>query len=550
MGDATELEGKRSTPLYKNVTKEGRKRFKSIFDRVKEWYEGFFAAGDLLYMLTYMASISTAKISRDEIFKRTSEKNEYIPSKHIDAIRKLTHEWHYDYSTACDMVARKVKEQETKDMIERMGNAIKSGQPDEEFLMGELKTTQTITKNRYERDLTTLQKGMDAFTAILISTAVVSIILLLSVAIYTTGEAGKTLYISVFLVGVTSLLVVLLLFSTSPKEFKTHPLPKRSKEQEQIHDWRAICVVLAIMLPSLVFIFVEPSETLPFLPEALAIISSGMIFLPLGLIGRRDDKNIDERDLEFPGFIKGLGSIMGSSGAAISFALNKVDKKTLPALKDMITALQRRITSGLNHDLCWERFIEESGSNIIYKFTDIYTDSVELGGDAENVGKMVSSSALESVLLRLKRDIQSSQFTTLVLPLHAAMLALAVCLHQLLVSFSGIFSNMPGVTSTMEGVLGEGTSSIGLFAGIPVATIHTYVVLIVIVITAASIFACRISKGGGSYYYFYYASIFMTVAGLILLFMPLLMNFIIPSVSFPSEMATTHIPTNIPGGGF
>ena len=550
MGDATELEGKRSTPLYKNVTKEGRKRFKSIFDRVKEWYESFFVGEDLLYMLTYMASISTAKISRDEIFKRTSEKKEYIPSKHIDVIRKLTHEWHYDYSTACEMVARNVKDLETKNMLERMGNAIKSGQPDEEFLMGELKTTQTITKNSYERVLTTLQKGMDAFTAILISTAVVSIILLLSVAIYSTGEAGKTLYISIFLVGVTSLLVVLLLFSTSPKEFKTHPLPKRSKEQEQIHDWRAICVVLAIILPSLVFIFVEPSETLPFLPEALAIISFGMIFLPLGLIGRRDDKNIDKRDLEFSGFVKGLGSIMGTSGAAIPFALNKVDKKTLPALKDMISRLQGRITSGLNSNLCWERFIEESGSNIIYKFTDIFTDSIKFGGDAENVGKMVSSSTLESILLRMKRDLQSSQFTTLVLPLHAVMLALAVSLHQILVGFSGIFGNVSGVTSTMEGVLGEGASSIGLFAGMPVAAIHTYVVLIVMILTVASIFACRISKGGGSYYYFYYTSIFMTVAGLILLFMPLLMDSIIPSVSFPSEMAITHIPTNIPGGGF
>ncbi|RZN67162.1 MAG: hypothetical protein EF807_07840 [Candidatus Methanolliviera hydrocarbonicum] len=272
--------------------------------------------------------------------------------------------------------------------------------------------------------------------------------------------------------------------------------------------------------------------------------------MPLGLIGRRDDKNIDKRDLEFSGFVKGLGSIMGTSGAAIPFALNKVDKKTLPALKDMISRLQGRLTSGLNSNLCWERFIEESGSNIIYKFTDIFTDSIKFGGDAENVGKMVSSSTLESILLRMKRDLQSSQFTTLVLPLHAVMLALAVSLHQILVGFSGIFGNVSGVTSTMEGVLGEGASSIGLFAGMPVAAIHTYVVLIVMILTVASIFACRISKGGGSYYYFYYTSIFMTVAGLILLFMPLLMDSIIPSVSFPSEMAITHIPTNIPGGGF
>ncbi|VUT23813.1 MAG: flagellar assembly protein J [Candidatus Methanolliviera sp. GoM_oil] len=520
--------------------------------RIKEWYEGIFAGNDLLYMLTYMASISTAKISRDEIFKRTGKKEEFISSKYIDTIRKLVQEWHYDYSAACNAVADKVKDNRTTDMLDRMGNAIKSGEPDEEFLMGELKTTQTITKNRYEMDLETLRKANDAFTALLISASVVSIIVLLSVAIYGSSEVGKMLYLSAFVVGITSAFSIFLLFSASPKEFKTHPLPNRSKEQKMIDYWQRICIPLAIILPLLIVIFVSSSEAFPFFKEALAFISFGIILLPLGLIGRRDDKNIDKRDLEYPGFIKGLGSIMSASGMTIQNAMEKVDRETLPSLRGMINTLQKRLKTGLNPDICWNRFVGESGSNLIYKFTGIFTDSIKLGGEAEHVGNLASSSSLESVLLRMKRDVESSQFTTLVLPLHVSMLAILLCVSQVLVIFSNLLGGMMANFGAAEGALsdipGIGSLGFGMFTGVSTGHMHSYVLIITIIITIASIVACKIVKGGGYYSYFYYGSIFSILSGVILISVPFLIGLILNVAQFQIPVGT--VPTNIPGGGF
>ena len=47
---------------------------------------------------------------------------------------------------------------------------------------------------------------------------------------------------------------------------------------------------------------------------------------------------------------------------------------------------------GLDNKQIWDKFIGDSGSNLIYKYLNIYLDTVIMGGPPEPIGTVVGSS--------------------------------------------------------------------------------------------------------------------------------------------------------------
>jgi flagellar protein FlaJ len=76
---------------------------------------------------------------------------------------------------------------------------------------------------------------------------------------------------------------------------------------------------------------------------------------------------------------------------------------------------------GLDNKQIWDKFIGDSGSNIIYKYLNIYLDTVAMGGPPEPIGTVVGSSVLEQTLLREKKDMHARSFIVLLAPMHLAM---------------------------------------------------------------------------------------------------------------------------------
>jgi len=508
-------------------------RAKGFINRIKEWYYEKYSRNDLLYMLTYMTSISTANLTRDEIFKRTGNKKEYYTSKHIRYIARIVQDWNYDYATACDIESKNTKDETIKRTLERMGNAIKAGEPDEEFLKSELDAIQIMTKDKYENDIETLKKSMDAFTSLIIATSVISIIMLLAASLYASTSINMALYLSAILEALISGFVIFLLFDAAPKEFKIHPLPIKSDEQNFIFKWQKVLVPLAFIALIISFILLPRIQAIaplltdfPYLTESIGFISFGALILPLGLMAIRDDRKINRRDMEFTAFIRGLGRIMGSTGQSISNSLSKVDKKSLPTIKDSIIRLENRIKLGLDMDISWNRFIGESGSNIFYKFAGIFLDAIRLGGKPDRVGDLVATSSLESVLLRSSKEMESNQFIILTIPLHIAMLLTFIAISQILLNLAGIIAGVSGVTAGLN-------TTFGLFTGLSETLLHNYVIAITFILTISSIAACKVSKGGNLYDYYIFSSIFFIVAGVSLLLIPYALSSILPTFSLP-----------------
>ena len=493
---------------------------------------------DLLYMITYMNSISTADISRDEIFRRVSERDEFTCAKYIKQVYMLAKNWNYEYSVACMIVSRRVANKRLRELLARLSNAMSSGEPEKKFLESEWNTMIVIYKNEYERSLESLKKWTDAYVSLLVSMAFVSVTVLISVILYNIGDPQTTILSTLFIIGMVAFMGVYILRSEAPKEFKTHNLKYASVERMKVRRLSKVLLPVAVIVSSLLFIFNAG------IGEILIVI--GLLIAPIGYVAMQDDKNIDSRDRDFSQFTKMLGSVVGGMGVTIKEGITKIDMKSIGSLQPLVKKLHTQLIMGMEPGLCWLKFVGATGSDLIDKFTYIFIDAIDLGGDATKVGKLVNTTNLEVVLLRMKRKLVSASFTTLIFPMHAAMTGLVIFIVEILVIFSTMLSKM---YSSMD--LGDATSNIGagingggisassmgfsLFQNVPTGLLIQFSWGLVVILTVANTFAAKYVDGGHNNKLCYYGAFMCVISGICLIVVPQVVEAIF---SFPLFTST------------
>lgn len=520
---ASKKENKERSPLpFSGTISSLRKRFETLLEDKK-------MGADLLFMTTYMAAITTAKATRPEIFAYTAARTEYVPAKYIAKIEFFVKRWNYSYVSALGILAERVKNDMLRSMLNRYANSIESGVPDEDFLVRELGTIRTVYRNSYEQGLEMLKKWGDAYIAMLFSSSLVGIIIMVSIAIFSPDDVQATLRMSYFIVIAVAVFGIFTMYKSVPSDEKTHTLDKGSKEQGMIKRMEKKILPIAIGVSVLLF----SMSALSLIPDAygLVMLFVGILLLPLGIIGYLDDHNIVFRDSDFCVFIRSLGAVMGGKGSSIGHALAEIDRKSLTQLEPLINGVYSKLNLGLDEAQSWERFISESGSNLIYKYLNIYRDAVELGGAPDKIGEIVGSSMLEQVLLREKRNTIAMGFVVLLIPMHAMMIAIFLFLFRILVTMSEAIANVMNSLGDMgaglsdTGSVGGGmASSVNMFTNFPVGEMTTYVIIMLTIITAANIIAGKIVMGGNRYMFYFFAAILSAITAIIYIAAPYIVN--------------------------
>jgi flagellar protein FlaJ len=220
---------------------------------------------------------------------------------------------------------------------------------------------------------------------------------------------------------------------------------------------------------------------------------------------------------------------MGGKGISIGTGLSEIDRKSLVALEPFINGVYSKLNLGLDEEKTWGRFIGESGSNLIYKYFNIFRDSVLLGGKPDKIGQIVGSSMLEQVLLREKRNTISMGFVILLIPMHAMMVGIFLFLFHILITMSkaiaevvtALGSSGMGSTGTISGSLGGG---IEMFVNFPETEMTIYVIVMITILTVANTIAGKIVMGGDRYMYYFFASLLLAVTGLIYIAAPIVVG--------------------------
>jgi len=495
---------------------------KSIKARIDTITENKRMGPDLLFMITYMTSITTAQATRPEIFAYTAGREEYAPTKYIKKVEFFVKRWNFSYVEGLTTIAERISNNMLRSMMNRYANSIESGVPDEDFLTRELGTIRSVFRNNYEQGVEMLKKWGDAYIAMLFSGALVGIIIMVSVAIFAPDDIQATLSASYLIVICISLFGNITMYTSVPLDNKTHSLGRGSTEQELIH--RLEKKILPVTLAAGLILGVISQNM------GLLMLFIGLMLLPLGIIGLLDDRNIVLRDAEFTTFIRSLGAVMGGKGITIISALTEIDRKSLEALEPFINGLYSKLNLGLDEKKTWNRFIGEAGSNLIYKYLNIFRDSVELGGKPDQIGQIVGSSMLEQVLLREKRNTVSMGFVILLIPMHAMMIAIFLFLYHILITMSKAIASVVSsldtgsALSNPESVAGGIGGGIELFVNFPEAEMSMYVMIILTIITISNIVAGKIVMGGDRYMYYFFASTLLAVTGIIYIASPFIVG--------------------------
>jgi len=475
---------------------------------------------DLLFMVTYMASITTAQATRPEIFAYTAARKEYVTCKYIERVEFFVKRWNYSYVQGLAIIAERVQNDMLRSMLHRYGYSIESGVPDEDFLNRELGTIRSVYRNTYEQGLEMLKKWSDAYIAMLFSATLVGIIIMISVAIFAPGDLQSTLMASYAIVLCVSVFGIVTMYKAVPSDDKTHQMGKGSKEQDLIHRLEKKVVPLALM-GGIILALLSGNA-------GLSMLLVGLLLLPLGVIGYMDDSNIVRRDAEFTTFIRSLGAVMGGKGVTIANALGEIDRKSREALEPFINGVYSKLNLGLDEILTWERFVHESGSNLIYKYLNIFRDAVELGGKPDIIGQIVGSSMLEQVLLREKRNNVSMGFVILLIPMHAMMVGIFLFLYHILLTMAHaietVMTNFGETGAALSGssVGGSVAGGMGveLFVNFPEAEMGVYIVIMITIISISNILAGKIVMGGDRYMFYFFTSFIIAATGIIYIIAP------------------------------
>ncbi|MDD4566378.1 flagellar assembly protein J [Methanoculleus chikugoensis] len=487
---------------------------------------------DLLLMYTYMAAITTSTVTRPEIFQYTAERFEYIPSRYIAKVQRLVAKWGQNYSSALRAIAERCRNATLQSMLNRYANSIDSGVPDDDFINTELSSIRSIYRNSFEQGIELLKKWGDAYIAMLLSGALVAIIMMISVAIYAPDGIEATLNTSYFIILAISIFGLTIMYRAVPDDPRTHGLSEIcSREQGLIRRLERLILPITAAI-GLMLILVGANAGIIFLLV-------GLLLMPLGVIGYIDDANVVNRDNDFATFIRGLGSIMGGKGITTGDALQEVDRKSLFHLEPFINSVSSKLNLGLDEAGSWKKFIGETGSYLIYKYMNIFRDAVALGGSPDAIGKIVSSSMLEQVLLRRKRDMMVKGFVVLLVPMHGAMISIFVFLFEILLAMSRAVTEVMTRFTETSAALSGGSASIGssmgaslnIFANFPEDTMRTYVVTILLMLTVANVLAGKIVMGGDRYLYYFFTSLLCVVTGVVYIIAPIVVGalFIIPT---------------------
>jgi len=479
-------------------------------------------AFDLVTQLTYMSAIATTGISRSQLFEHTAELN-YSTSIIFRRIHWAAQRLNYDYAQACEVVAETITDENLRSLLLRFASSLSSGEHEEGFLAREMAVQLELYGKSYERDLETLQRWTDAYVALMVSAALIVVISLVSMMIYSMG-AGLILGLVVVVIGVT-FIGSWLVYAIAPVEVKACTLADYS------HERHFASVLARYVLP--VGIAMSAGVALLGFGLPLTFITASIFLLPVGALAFREDLQIDRRDRDVSSVLRALGSMVATMGSTVSEAIARLNRRSLGSLEPQVKRLHIRLRYGLCPDLSWTRFAAESGSELVTRSVRVFRDGIRLGGDADSISQLAATYAMKVSLLRASRKLVSSTFTFIMIPLHVALLAILLFVTQVLVVFSSKMVEVQSQGMSDQVAIDAGVNTNLMFSAPNTDFVQAFVLAVVLVLTISNSFAPYAASGGHPYKICLYGSVMTFLSGVAMLVVPTIVQGLFASVSAP-----------------
>jgi flagellar protein FlaJ len=349
------------------------------------------------YYITQMGSIATAETPRIDIVRIVSENTDYQElADETKKIYDLVTVWHLSLADACRFISKRTPSIIFEDFLDRFAHALQSGEDVKTFLFAE----QNVVMNEYESMYNGALYVVEIIKELFVS-LVMSLIFMASFAVIMpviTGMNAELLMgIVVVIFLVTDIVMVMFTKSKIPKDpawsQSTNMTENKLKLYRSIPVSIAGCIVVLIAV--LLYGKIETSI-------AVAMVLTPLVYT--GHVSRKIEKSIRRKDENFPAFIRSLGSSAGARGGVIDEALKALRAHDFGPLTTDVNNLYKMLVTRINKFSSWEYFASNTGSNLIQRFSGMFVQATNLGGQPEVIGDIIATNFHRIVTLRKKRS--------------------------------------------------------------------------------------------------------------------------------------------------
>lgn len=470
---------------------------------------------DLLFQLAHLSSVSAAGMPRERMFRLAGE----IPAStatYFKEIDRYVTSLGYQYAEACRMVGEAAPNEEVRTFLLRLSSALATGEKESDFFFNEAYVQAEAYGNIYEQHLETLKKWTDAFSALIVSAALIIVVATVSTMIYDLG----TTFVGGLVVGMLLIsgLGVWIIYRSAPREVKTLSSSSAAEEsQARARLLFIILVPLSLMIAS--FMALAAVEV------GIILLIVGGTILPVGLQAKRLDKQINRRDRDISTFLRVLGATVTAIGTTSVVALGRMDLRAMSSLAASAAGLRVRLLSRVATDLSWDKFVAESGSELVGRSVRVFQDGVNAGGDAEEIGRRAAVLSTKISMLRDKRLLVSSTFWWLSLAMHITISFLLIFIVEIVNGFNALIADA-GAVGAASGGTGSAAGSVLAFNVQSLRLLQTMMIPVVIGLSVVNATAPKLADGGYGHTFFYYLGFTLAGAGAALLVAPYLADLI------------------------
>lgn len=349
------------------------------------------------YYITQMGSIATAETPRIDIVRIVSENQDYQElAEETKKIYDLVSVWHLSLADACRFTSKRTPSIIFEDFLDRFAHALQSGEDVKTFLFAE----QSVVMNEYESMYMGALYVVEIIKELFVS-LVMSLIFMASFAVIMpviTGMNAELLMGIVVLVFlVTDIVMVMFTKSKIPKD------PAWSQSKTMTENKLKLYRSVPISIAGCIIMFIAVS----LYGKIETSIAVAMVITPLvytGHVSRSIEKAIRRKDENFPAFIRSLGSSAGARGGVIDDALKALRAHDFGPLTKDVDSLYKMLVTRIDKFSSWEYFASNTGSNLVQRFSVMFVEATNLGGQPEVIGDIIATNFHKIVTLRKKRS--------------------------------------------------------------------------------------------------------------------------------------------------
>lgn len=452
--------------------------------------------------LTHITALSMSNTNRIEVFKAVSQSDEYDAI--TTEVEKFLHQIELLNSSMDKAALSRANETPSDVMVdfyEKMAYSISSGQTLNEFLIQE----QENVMNQYEADYISKIEKIKFVSRIFIGlvTGFMFIIVVASITPFLFGFNGTiTIVSSLAMYLILILIFIFVINSISPKDNLWYFSDEINTRKELLIKGSLVVTLITTPLIGIILLVINPNSIPNLLYPVVSVIP---LMIPSFLIYSYE-KQIIGVENQFNSFIQSLGSLEAKKQTSTKNILKDIKTKDFGRLNKHISKLYNRLYIVVLPNKSWNHFSASIGSNLIKKYSSMYSVGRQLGVNTKVLGDIISSNYSKMTELRNRKTVSISN-------LKSNLIGTSLVLVFILVFISNLIKEVSNLVPDTGGSVGVNIIQTGVYDFF-IIDVAVYIAIIVngIIVSILIRKAERRYIGGSVMYFTIYIIIAFTLA--------------------------------------